>query len=123
VINREQILLGLVNIRELMVSEPETRVASVMHSGIGKLLPNANRITILAHPDWRIYHELPIIDQTGVFLGLISYQTVRRLKDEVQESHRSRPLYDAGKALGELYWVGMSAFFKGAASFMNPEKK
>ena len=123
VINREQVLLGVVNIRELLISEPELRVASVMHTGIGKLLPNANRETILAHPDWRLYHELPVVDQTGVFLGLISYQVARRLEDEVQESARSTPLSDAGKALGELYWVGMSAFLKGAASVMKPEKK
>lgn len=123
VISREQILLGVVNIRELMISEPESRVASVMHTGAGKLLPSANRETILAHPDWRIYPELPVVDQAGVFLGLISYQVVRRLEDEVQASARSTPLSDAGKALGELYWVGMSAFIKGAASVMKPEKK
>jgi magnesium transporter len=123
VINREQAFLGLINIRELMISEPESRVASVMHTGIGSLSPNANRETILAHPDWRIYHELPVVDQTGIFLGLISYQVVRRLENEVQKSIRSAPLADAGKALGELYWVGLSAFLKGAASVMNPEKK
>jgi magnesium transporter len=123
VISREQILLGLVNIRELMISEPESLVASVMHTGIGKLLPSANRETILAHPDWRNYHELPVVDQTGLFLGLISYQVVRRLESEVQESVRSASLSDTGKALGELYWVGMSAFLKGAASVMKPEKK
>jgi hypothetical protein len=94
-----------------------------MHTGIGKLVPNANSETILAHPDWRIYHELPVVDQAGVFLGLISYQVVRRLEEEVHENARSTPLSDAGKALGELYWVGMSAFLKGAASVMKPEKK
>jgi len=123
VIDREQVLLGLTNIREIMLSEPESLIASVMHPGIGHLSPNATREAILAHSDWRIYHDLPVVDQKGVFLGLISYQTIRRLEDDVQESARSRPLYDAGKALGELYWVGMSAFFKGAASFMKPEKK
>jgi magnesium transporter len=123
VISREQVFLGLVNIRELMIAEPESRVASVIHTGIGTLLPNANRETILAHPDWRIYHELPVVDQTGIFLGLISYQVVRRLEEEVQGGAQSTPLSDAGKALGELYWVGMSAFLKGAASFMKPEDK
>jgi magnesium transporter len=123
VINREQIFLGLVNIRELMISEQALPVESVMQTGIGTLLPNANRETILAHPDWRLYHELPVVNQIGGFLGLISYQVVRRLEDEVQKSARSAPLSDAGKALGELYWVGLSSFLQGAASIMNPEKK
>jgi magnesium transporter len=123
VINRAQLFLGLVNMRELLLAEPESPIASVMHTGIGKLLPNANRETILAHPDWRIYHELPVVDPKGGFLGLISYQTVRHLENEFQKISPDSPLSDAGKALGELYWVGMSAFIKGAASFIKPEKK
>ena len=123
VINREQIFCGLVNIRELLIAEPELPVISIMHTGIGRLLPNANRETILAHPSWRIYHELPVIGQNGTFLGLVSYQTVRHLEDELQKSAPYNPLADAGKALGELYWVGMSAFVKGAVSLLKPEKK
>lgn len=105
-----------------MLSEPEASVYSVMQTGIGQFSPNSNREAILAHPDWRTYHDLPVVDETGRFLGVIDYQTIRRLESDIKESIRPRSAYDTGKALGELYWIGMSAFIRGATTVVSPDK-
>ena len=123
VIDREHALLGLISIRKIMLSQPDALISSVMDTGVGQLSPWSNREAILAHPGWRIYHDLPVVDENGVFLGIISYQMVRRLEDEIRGTKRTGPAHDAGKALGELYWIGMSAFFKGATSVANLDEK
>lgn len=124
VIDREHVLVGLIkHVRDLLQAKPEATIATVMHSGVGRLLPNSTREAILVHPGWQVFQELPVVDESGVFLGVISYQTIRRLEAETRERDRAGAAHDAGTALGELYWIGMSAFFKGATTLASPDKK
>lgn len=124
VLNRQYKFVGLIKyVRELMLTEPEALISSVMHTDVGYLSPTSSRDAVFAHPGWQVYHELPVIDEKGVFLGVVSYQTILGLENETRVSARPGHIQDAGKALGELYWIGMSAFFKGATSLVNTEKK
>jgi magnesium transporter len=123
VITRDQLLVGLTDMRHLMLSKPEELVSSITHSDVGRLSPNSSREAILVHPDWRIYHELPVVDENGIFMGLIGYQTIRRLEYEIGSASQAVSTVDAGRALGELYWIGLSAFLKGAFTMVNPDKK
>ena len=55
--------------------------------------------------------------------GPPSTPTHRKLENEVKEIRPTTHVDDAGKALGELYWLGISAFLKGAAAAIEGEKK
>ena len=123
VLNREHILEGIINIHELIQKKPELTITSVMNSGIGKLSPILKREAILSHPDWLIFHELPVVDKNGIFLGMLSYKVLRRLEYESKESEQPEYFESTGKALGELYWLGITAFIKGAASIIQSENK
>jgi len=85
-------------------------------------LSNLSREAMLVYPDWQIYHDLPVVNENGIFLGIVDYRTIRRLENELRTG-KTGIQHDTGKALGELYWLGLSAFFKGAASAVNPDKQ
>ena len=123
VINRDQVMVGFVKVRHLMLARPESIMSAVMKNTPGRLLPRMGGETILAHPGWHNGHALPVVDENGVFLGAVSYQTLRKLENEVKEIRPTTHVDDAGKALGELYWLGISAFLKGAAVAIEGEKK
>ncbi len=123
VTDRAHHFLGMTDTRELMLSTPDHHLSSLTHTGVGRLSPNLSREGILAHPDWQLYHELPVVDDDGIFLGVIDYQTLRRLELELQGVKPVEPSQDTGRVLGELYWIGLAAFFKGAVWVMNPESK
>ncbi len=123
VTDRAQHFLGMTDTRELMLAEADRHVSVLTHAGVGQLSPTLSRQGILSHPDWQLYHELPVVDENGLFLGVIDYQTLRRLEMEAQAEQAGGPAHDAGRVLGELYWIGLSAFFKGAASIVNPDQK
>lgn len=122
VINRDREFVGVTSVRTLMLSEPDDSVVSLTESSTATLSPTSTREAILAHPAWRVYPDLPVVDENGVFLGVIAYQVIRQLETDTQASGAVRPAYDAGRALGELYWIGMSAFFKGAAALVTEER-
>jgi magnesium transporter len=123
IVNRNQGLVGFVNVRHLMLAQPETKVSAVMKKTIGRLRPQMGRKAILTHPGWRTGHALPVVDENEIFLGAVSYQTLRQLENEVEAVQPDARGGDAGKALGELYWLGISAFLKGAAAAIEGDKK
>lgn len=123
VTDRGHRFLGMTDTRELMLAEPDRHVSALTHAGVGQLSPTLSKQGILAHPDWQLYHELPVVDENGLFLGVIDYQTLRRLELEAQANLAGGPAHDAGRVLGELYWIGLSAFFKGAASIVTREEE
>ena len=122
VINREHNFVGLTDIRQIMLAKPGSFVSSVTQSGIGQLSPNSTLEAVLPHPDWRFYQYLPVVNEKGGLLGIIDFQTILRLRNGAQKKKQSGSGQDAGKALGELYWIGMSALFKGAVSVLKPDK-
>jgi magnesium transporter len=123
IITRDQVMVGFVKVRHLMLARPESMMSAVMKKTTARLRPQMGKKSILAHPGWRHVHALPVVDENGVFLGAVSYQTLRKLENEVEEIQPTTHAGDAGKALGELYWLGISAFLKGASAAIEGEKK
>jgi hypothetical protein len=120
VLNRDQVFTGYTNLRELMLAEPNTQIASVMHTDMGHLSPKLNRTAILEHPDWHRFHALPVVNGKGVFLGALGYQTLRRLEHEESQGPRAESAREAGTALAELYRIGVVGLLKWVASTAGP---
>jgi magnesium transporter len=102
VVGRGGSLIGVLNLREMMTASPETPIGHVMHRNVARLSVYADRIAIRAHPGWREYHGLPVVDDAGRLVGVVRYKTVRDVEEEFP-SERHDP-FGAGLALGEVYW-------------------
>ena len=122
VVNRQHRFVGVSRIQELMKAPPDARVSDIMRREIGRISPKMGRPGILTHPGWRNSHALPVVDETGVFLGAIGYLTLRRLQNDREPDTGSRIDGSAGAALGELYGIGLSGLLRWAASMMSREK-
>jgi Mg/Co/Ni transporter MgtE len=122
-VDRDQVLTGYVNVRHILLANPAEKVSAVMQKIVGRLSPNMKHKAILTHPGWRNAHALPVVDENDVFLGAVSYRTLRMLEEESEEMLPAVRAGDAGKALGELYWIGISAFIRGATAVVETEKK
>lgn len=114
VVDRGQRLVGVVNLRELLVAGRSDSLAGIMRSPVHRIAAHADRRAILAHPGWREVHALPVVDDGGTYLGAILYRTLRRLEEELHGA----PL-EAGataRALGELFRTGASAMLEAVAA-------
>jgi magnesium transporter len=120
VVNRSGVLVGLIHTHQLMLAGGDERIVSIVQRNVGKLSPNMNHQAILAHPGWRDFHALPVVNKQGVFLGAIDYQTLRQLDSDATARRLSQRRDDAGSALGELYGIGLSALIR-AASIVSGE--
>jgi magnesium transporter len=120
VLSRTNVLVGLIDLRELLLADPEARVSAVMRTDWEGLSHTIGRRAILEHPGWREFETLPVVDESGVFLGALDYKTVRRLEEEAQR-HNESFSRSTGGALGELYWVGLSGLLQGATAALTDE--
>lgn len=103
-------LSGVVNLRELMLADPEDLLTEVMSTGVERLAATADRQAILVHPGWTEYHALPVVDDGGRFAGALRYETLRRLEGQ---SRTENPSASLAVSLGQLYWVGLSGILRG----------
>ena len=117
VVARDQTLVGVLNLRELLAGRQEVQVASLMHRDVVCLHMEDSLASVLAHPAWLDFHTLPVLDENSLFAGTLRHKTLRRLARCLE----SRGQVDqAGTALGELYRIGLAALVKGAIGADSP---
>lgn len=100
VVDRSQRLVGVLNLRELMMMPEDTRLAEAMHPAPLCIRADADLAAVIHHPAWLKVHALPVVDEQGVYVGAIRYKTLRAL--ERRDETRSGDV-DAARALGELF--------------------
>lgn len=115
VVNRGGVLVGVLDIPELMRARPRDPVISVMNSPVDHVPAWAPAAAVRAHPGWRAYHALPVTDEAGRFAGAIRYQTLRRLEHEAGTTGADAAAGLAVGALGELFHLGLAGFVEGVA--------
>lgn len=116
IVNRNQALTGVINMRELMLARPGDQLSAVMHTKVARLSAGLNFEAILNHPGWQEYHALPVVEEGDILLGAIRYETLRRIERESKKSRFPRQAIIASNALGELYQIGLSGLIRSATT-------
>ncbi len=105
VIDRDQKLAGLVTVKELLAADADHLVASIMKPSVVTLPGEAMVAELLQHPQWRVFHTLPVVDRTGMFVGALRYRTLRRIEDQAGALQPPASLSGALLTLWEFYSV------------------
>jgi magnesium transporter len=116
VVDRDCRLAGVLDLRELMLARPGQLLADAMHRPVVSVPAAATRTALVAHPAWRDFHALPVVDRDATFVGAVRYQTLRALEDAAGQRAAGRDAVAAAFALGELYWLGLTGVLEGVAS-------
>jgi magnesium transporter len=106
VVDRERMLVGVLNLRELLMAPPASSLQEVMKSTTYRIGVELDRRAIIAHPGWREVHSLPVVDARGRFLGALRHRTLKRLELELASKQDARAQTVA--ALGDLFWTGVA---------------
>jgi magnesium transporter len=107
IVDRDQTLIGVINLQELLVARPADRLSSLMQTGVHRLSARADRHAIVSDPGWREVHALPVVDDQGIYLGAIGYQTLRLLEEQLRGSPAEEGA--TARALGGLLRAGAAA--------------
>jgi magnesium transporter len=107
VVDDEQHLVGVLNLRELLQARPGQQLGSVCQRGVHTLSARSPWDAVLAHGGWRSVHALPVVDERGVFLGAIRYEVLKQIEHDLVAGEVGVSASGAGSALGELYGLSV----------------
>jgi magnesium transporter len=107
VTDREQRLTGVLTLRELLSSPRHDLLRDASHRAVQHVVDQDDRAAILQHPGWREFHALPVTDRAGVLVGVIRYETARRLEEE-SRTERTPGFLALGTSIGEA-WIRVTA--------------
>ena len=115
VVDRNQVLVGAVSLKNLIRAKRNNPLSTVIRRELVTLNAASAQLEMLKAPYWREFHTLPVTDDDGLFQGVVRYQTVARLRDELTGESGDESVLDTALALGELYWMGLSGVMDGIA--------
>jgi len=113
VVDREQRLVGLADLREVLDTSRRGPLAGLVRA-VEPLPARADLTAIAAHPAWSRRGSLPVVDERGTYLGAVRAERLRQ-RTQSGATQRSRAEKEAVLALGELFWLGLSGAFTGLA--------
>lgn len=120
IVDREQRLVGVLDIPELMLARPRDPLSAIMHRSVSRLSAWTPIALVREHAGWREYHAMPVVDEEDRLVGAIRYQTMRRLELEAAGSDTD-PSEMTMHALGELFRLGTTGLVAGVAAAGTPE--
>lgn len=117
IVSRDGVLTGVLNVAELMAARLKDPLSSIMQRDVVRLDAYTDLNTVAAHPAWRDFDALPVVNGGGRLVGAIRHRTVRQIVSE-----RSRPMMDTIVELSELYWVGLAGMIRSLAPERLPRR-
>jgi magnesium transporter len=107
VVDRDGVLTGVLNMRELMSAPVAQPLIAAAYRRISRFSAHATRETIVSHPRWRDVHALPVTDDAGRLLGAVRYGTFRRLEEEDAIERRHHHPSVLVVAFAQVYWLAL----------------
>jgi Mg/Co/Ni transporter MgtE len=120
ILDRDQTLVGVVNLHELLMARPGAPLSSLMQTSVHRLSSTADRHAIVSDPGWRMVHALPVVDAKGVYLGAIRYRTLRRLEEQLRGGPSDEG--ETARALGGLLRAGAAAVLEAMVASTAPSQ-
>jgi magnesium transporter len=104
VVDRARRLLGYLHVRDLVRAASKTPVTSIMRPPTVRLQAGARLASSISLAAWRDLDAIPVVDNTGILLGILRHRQLRQLGAKPMPSG----LTDTLVGLSELYWLGLS---------------
>jgi len=103
VVDRDAKLEGVVTLKQLLIVDPKDFIASVMNDQVVTLPAEMTNNEIVGHPQWQQFHTLPVVDQEGIFVGVLRYRTLQQVREETVNRKTPGSLPTALIQLWEAY--------------------
>ena len=121
VISRENRLTGYIELKNLIVGDPDKKIYSITNPKVPKLYAGMD---IKGLVEGRIWHEsfleLPVVDSSEILLGALTRESLKGV--ELKRISADRQARQASMALGDLFQIGLSGIFRSATEIIWEKK-
>ena len=116
VVDPEHRLAGVFDLAELMQADPAAPVGAIVTASVTWLSADAPLESVFAHPGWRVFDAMPVVDHQRRFVGVLRHRRMRQLQEQKAPAGPEDQTVRTVMALGEIYWLGLCGLLQGIAS-------
>ena len=106
--DRDNHLVGVVSLKELLRAASITAVSEFMHGRPARIAATESVAEVVGHYHWRRFPMLPVVDADERLVGVILYETIQKLREEGVHDSGWNDTRNTLLALSEVYWLGLS---------------
>jgi Mg/Co/Ni transporter MgtE len=117
VLDKAKTLIGYIETNDLLLSEPQRLIRSVMKPVSHWVFANMSVKDVLNNWDDSFLY-LPVVKGEGQFVGVVSRSTLTKL--ELTKANTDKLALKAGGALGDLYLIGLTSLLGSSDQNINP---
>lgn len=114
VVDLEGVFIGIVRTKELFLADPNELMEHLMITNVQSFLKDIPVKSILEHPVWQEYQEIPILDSSSRILGKLPHRSLLKHTNTPTKT-ASNEISETGSAIGELYRIGLTGLLQGGA--------
>jgi magnesium transporter len=117
ILSRNPLLVGFKEVNDLITTEITKQIHTVMNPNPPEILADINIKALLAGRDWdNSFYYLPVVDSTGVFLGVIGRDVLKNIDQKAETLDRHAQ--EASMALGDLFQIGLTSLFRSTSDII-----
>lgn len=122
VIDRNQRLLGYVELADLLRAGPATSLMRLVRPSSHRLPAQALLTGLREHPGWREASTLPVVEQGDRLIGAFTHAALQRALLIEQGTPARRGAEDTLAGIAGAYWFGVSALIQGLVGLLPAER-
>lgn len=124
VIDDKHRLVGMVFIRDLLISEQDMLIEKIMREPESTISARASLTSVKNHPQWNDRDNLPVVDQANKFIGILKRGVMLdTLKREQNFTQDEEGIVETVMAVAELFWEACANVIVAPYELTNEGKK
>jgi magnesium transporter len=112
VLDRNKKLIGIAQLAELLVTDSNKPISSIVQKKFPFIDPNVQISSIAKHPGWNEHHILPVLNHDSILLGILDKNDIPVFK-KVKNEEVSENFISTSNALAELFKIGLTSLLSG----------
>ncbi|MBK6972498.1 MAG: magnesium transporter [Sterolibacteriaceae bacterium] len=123
VIDRDQRLLGYVDLAELLRAPAATSLARLVRPSPHRLPAQALLAGCREHPGWRDASALPVVERGDRLVGALTHGALLRALSTQQRTPAPRRTEDTLAGVAGAYWFGVSSMIEAVVGLLPVERR
>ena len=123
VIDRNQCLIGYVELADLLRADAKTKLSSLVRPSAHRLPSQSSLNGLHEHSGWQEVSKLPVVEHGDRLIGVLTHATLQRALSIGQNTPMTNSTEDTFVSVASAYWFGVSALMQALVSLLPVEHR
>lgn len=105
ILDDDQHLVGMVNVQDVLINDPETPLRKIMSEPESSISARDSLVNVRENSLWRDKDYLPVIDQSGKFIGILKRSVMLdALTKDYSDTRYDNGIVESVMLIAEIFW-------------------